>query len=84
MADIIFSRHAVEQMGLRGISEEMVLQIINNPGNIITEQDKKIYQAIIFLGEEKYLVRVFVNPSKQPNVVITVYKTSKITKYYEG
>lgn len=84
MADIIFSRHAIEQMALRGISEEIVLQIINNPGNIITEQDKKIYQSVVLLGEEKYLVRVFVNPSKQPNVVITVYKTSKITKYYEG
>ena len=29
-----------------------------------------------------FLVRVFVNIIKQPNLVITVYRTSKIEKYW--
>jgi hypothetical protein len=84
MKKIIFSRHALEQMALRDISEAIVTGILENPGNLITEQDKKIYQSIVIFGEEKYLVRIFVNNKKEPNVIITVYRTSKINKYYEG
>jgi hypothetical protein len=38
-------------------------------------------QKLIKEGNLKYLYRVFVNICKQPDLVITAYKTSKIEKY---
>jgi hypothetical protein len=80
-----FSKHALEQMELRKIPKEIVLQILNKPEQITEEDGNKIYQSIVKQkGEANYLIRIFVNDKKNPKVVITVYKTSKIKKYYEG
>jgi len=72
-----FSRHALEQMELRGISKQTVEKILANPQQIKEEDNKKVYQSII----KKYLIRIFVNDKKNPKLIITVYKTSKIKKY---
>ena len=80
----IFSNHALEQMQLRQISRIMVEKILDNPQQVIKENGTKIYQTIVSMEEKKYLIRIFVNYMKKPNVVITVYRTSKITKYYES
>lgn len=85
MQEFTFSSHAQEQMKNRNISREVVNSVLNNPADILTEQGKKIYQSIVnFEGEGVYLIRVFVNIEKIPFHVITVYRTSKIAKYYEG
>jgi hypothetical protein len=72
-------------MDERGITEEMVMDILNNPAQVIPEDpDKEIYQSIMHFSEEgrNFLVRIFVNIIKVPNLVITVYRTSKIEKYW--
>ncbi len=85
MANYIFSKHALERIEERGIPMQVVLAVINNTENLIIEEEKVIHQSIVnFEGEGEYLVRVFVNTIKQPPVVITVYKTSKLDKYYES
>ena len=85
MPEFSISNHAKEQMELRHISLEVVMSVLTNPQQILTEEGKKIYQSIINFEEEgNYLVRVFVKAEKDPNNVITVYRTSKIEKYYEG
>ena len=86
MAEIRISNHAREQMKERGITEEMVLGIISSPQQTIPQGlEKMIYQSVKYFEEEKrnFLVRVFVNIIKQPNLVITVYRTSKIEKYWQ-
>ncbi|WP_363151942.1 DUF4258 domain-containing protein [uncultured Mucilaginibacter sp.] len=80
----IISKHALEQIVLRGIPEDVVIKILDSPGQIINLNDKRIYQSIIEDDGKQYLIRIFVNHFKEPNVVITAYKTSKINKYYEG
>lgn len=85
--EVQFSKHAKEQMVERGISESIVLDVLQNPDQQIQESEEKvIYQGIRYFDPEErnFLVRVFVNIIKQPNVVITVYRTSKIEKYYEN
>jgi hypothetical protein len=85
MATILISTHALEQMADRGITEEQVLQTINSPGQELEEPpDKRVYQSVLPFGADgkEYLLRVFVNIVKQPKVVITVYKTSKVEKYW--
>ena len=85
MDDFIFSRHAIEQMKRRSISMEIILEIINKPKQVIHESGKDIYQSIVtFEDNKQYLVRVFINNMRNPKMVITVYKTSKINKYYES
>ena len=84
MPEFSISNHAREQMELRGISEEVLMKILNVAQQVITEGDKRIYQSIINFEDGNYLVRIFVNIEKEPFNVITVYRTSKIDKYYEG
>ena len=85
METIILSKHAVEQMQARNISIELVNGVLSNPQQIIVESEKKIFQSIVnFEGEGEFLVRIFVNFIKDPHIVITVYRTSKLEKYYES
>ncbi|RYC69197.1 MULTISPECIES: DUF4258 domain-containing protein [Spirosoma] len=91
MTDILYevSNHAREQMEKRGIDDQTVQSILIRPDQIIDDESggygQKVYQSKIDFKEKgTYLVRVFVNTEKQPCVVKTVYKTSKLPKYYEG
>jgi hypothetical protein len=71
----------------RGITEEMVFSIIENPQQTIAQgENKLIYQSIWYFEDEakEFLVRVFVNIVKIPNLVITVYLTSKVEKYWRN
>lgn len=76
-----FSKHALEQMVSRGIPISVVEQILAKPDQIKEENGNKVYQSLTENG--KYLIRIFVNTNKKPKMVITVYKTSKISKYHE-
>ena len=81
-----FSRHAHEQMLLRGIAYETVNDVVSFPEQTIVDKEeptKIIYQSLINENNNTFLLRVFVDIGKQPNVIITVYKTTKISKYYE-
>lgn len=78
----VLSKHALDQIKLRGISEGLVWKVLENPDQIVNEDGKKVYQSVIENG--RFLIRIFVNYKKTPKVVVTVYKTSKVKKYYEG
>ncbi len=83
--NFIFSNHALEQIQRRGLNKEKIEEILYSPDQVIEMEGQKIFQSIVpFIPDGNYLVRVFVNTEKEPNLIITVYKTSKISKYYEG
>ena len=77
------SLHAIEQMKIRGVSEEIIFEVLENPDKIDFESEGQlIYQKVVlFDGLKQYLVRVFINSDKIPNLVKTVYRTSKLSKY---
>jgi hypothetical protein len=80
-----YSNHALEQMKLRNLSMVLVEEVLKDPDEVIQYEDLSIYQAIVEAGKsKKYLIRVFVNIKKEPALVVTVYRTSKIDKYYES
>lgn len=83
MPQFELSLHAVEQSLMRGISYEIIFDVLNNPDKVDVENDGQlVYQKIVLFDEEKnYLVRVFVNSHKIPNLVKTVYRTSNFSKY---
>jgi hypothetical protein len=70
---------------LRGIDESLVIEILKAPERIIKENRcNTIFQSVIpDENGKKYLFRIFVNDCKQPNLIVTAYRTSKIDKYHE-
>jgi hypothetical protein len=87
MDKFIFSKHAEEQMLRRNITRETVMFVISHPEEILADAEDttvKIFQSLIKDGNQCFLLRVFINKDKIPQEIITLYKTSKIKKYYEG
>ena len=85
--DLSFSKHAWDQMIRRGINYDDVLSVVSRPDQTIVDKDDPaiiICQSLIKEDEQMFLLRVFVNKDKQPNVVVTLYRTTKISKYYES
>ena len=83
--DFICSRHAREQMLRRGINLETVMMVVSCPDQTIADNEtptKIVYQSLINEDNRTLLLRVFVDTDKHPKMIITVYKTSKISKYY--
>ena len=83
----IFSKHAEEQMQRRGISREDVETIVSQPDQMLANEESEditIFQSLKNENGQMFLLRVFVNTIKLPNVIVTLYKTTKIQKYYES
>ncbi len=77
-----YSKHATEQLKLRGIDFNIVKSVITKPDKIITDnQCKHIYQKVLKTGNKNYLYRIFVNVCDKPPLIITGYRTSKLKKY---
>jgi len=77
-----FSKHALDQMERRYISKEVVLSIVHQPDSVIDQDETtRIYSKLVDMDSKIYLYRVFVNYVKNPSIIITAYKTSKIEKY---
>lgn len=79
------SEHAKEQILERGISESLLLKVAQHPEQKF-EKDKTetICQSKLNIDGKEYILRVFVNFSYQPPIIITAYLTSKISKYWSG
>ena len=80
--NIEFSNHALARMRSRGISKKITTIIINHPDFIEKQDDSiTIYSKLVEENSKPYLYRVFINKLKNPPLIITAYKTSKIEKY---
>jgi hypothetical protein len=78
----ILSNHAQEKILKRKISLELLDKVLTNPDQSYEEDGITVFQSIVSILDNQYLMRVFVNCDKDPNVVITVYITNKISKYF--
>ena len=79
------SDHAIKQIGDRDIAIDLLEQVLDSPEQIIQQSDKsKVYQSKLIQANNKtYLLRIFINDKFDPIVVISVYLTSKVKKYWE-
>ncbi len=84
MNPLRFTTHARKEMYRRSITQDQVEAVISNPGQILLGRNQRtIYQSKVSFDSGKvYLLRVFVDENASPSVVITVYRTSKIEKYW--
>ena len=77
--------HAHGEMARRQITEADVTRVLAAPEQIETiRTGRAVYQSRLqALDPSKiYLLRVFVDLDREPPDVVTVYRTSKIEKYW--
>jgi hypothetical protein len=83
MAQFKYSAHALNEMTKRKIDRSDVDAVLSAPVQKVPEHEEIVcYQSQIFIADKPYLLRVMVNETKSPFLVVTVYKTSKIGKYW--
>lgn len=78
------SRHAEDEMVRRQIPREWLDSVLESPEQRVPQPGgKEILQSRFTSGDGKmYLLRTVVAAEKEPPVVVTVYRTSKIEKYW--
>ncbi len=78
------SKHASSEMKRRGIPLSLLEPVLENPQQVVPGRGaKKVYQSQVDFGSGKvFLLRAVVNDTADPMEVITVYRTSKISKYW--
>jgi len=82
---IIIKGHASFEAKRRGITEELIKTIVSNPEQKLpSKKGRVIVQNKYYDQEEKQemLLRVIGIETSEKFEVITVYKTSKISKYW--
>jgi len=83
--EFVFTNHALTEMDRREIGQEDVKAILAEPEQTeLVREGRAVYQARRTMGEptKTYILRVFVDIDRKPPYVVTVYRTSKIEKYW--
>ncbi len=79
------SKHVQLEMERRGIPLVVVKSVLAAPAQKVPEHgDVVCYQSRVEINRKPYLVRVMVNEKVTPPKVVTVYRTSKISKYWKA
>jgi hypothetical protein len=82
---IIITPHAEEQIVFRKLSRERVIEVATNPQQIVAASlGRSVAQSRYQVQGKEYLLRVLIEDRTEERWVITVYPTSKISKYWRG
>ena len=77
------SRHAREEMERRAIPMALLEGVLQAPQQIGPEcGGKKAYQSQMQFSGKMFLLRAIVADDIDPAIVVTVYRISKISKYW--
>ncbi len=77
------SKHAENELIRRVISREALEAVLDAPEQKVPGHGSiTCYQSRIARDGKPYLLRAMVDDGKQPPVVLTVYYTSKVAKYW--
>ena len=78
-----FTRYAELQAQERKINYRDILDTLKSPGQVLSaKKGRKIVQKKLKRGGEEGLLRVIFEEKVNAKVVVTVYWTSKIEKYW--
>lgn len=78
-----YSKHVHEELEKRKLPQSLLEEVLEAPEQKVPEVDEiTCYQSRVEIDGQRYLLRVMVNDTVSPPVVVTVYRTSKITKYW--
>lgn len=78
------TEHARDELARRSIPIALLSEVLHSPQQVVpTYGDRVVYQSQVVFGNGKtYLLRLIVDDNAQPARIVTVYKTSKIDKYW--
>lgn len=80
--EVEFSDHALRQLKERELPRHVVLETIQTPDEITEgHSGRKIARKVIRLGRLEWLFRVVYMEEGGKLEVVTVYRTTKISKY---
>jgi hypothetical protein len=83
MESFRMSGHAAVQARRRAISTDDILVVMRSPEQKVHGYGGiSCYQSRIVVGGRRYLLRILVDEAKTPPVIVTVYRTSRIAKYW--
>jgi len=76
--------HAQEEANRRGIPPELLNAMLIAPQQVVSGQrERKVYQSRVqFPDGRVFLLRAVVDEREEPPLVLTVYRSSKIEKYW--
>jgi hypothetical protein len=77
------SAHARTELQRRSIPETLLAAVLAEPEQKVPGHDMIwCYQSRVTIAEKPYPLRIMVDETRQPPRVVTVYRTSKIDKYW--
>ncbi len=78
------SEHVKEELSLRQIPRELLESVLEHPQQIVSEHgNRKAYQSQLdFGGGKMFLLRAIVDDSVEPALIVTVYRTKRIKRYW--
>ena len=81
-----FTNHAEQELRRRDIPKAVVEDVLANPQQVVPMLlGQSVYQSRVdFPDGRTYLVRAIVDNRQRPPAVVTVYRTSKIAKYWRA
>jgi hypothetical protein len=83
--DYVIGPHATFEMARRGLDAEVIRRVLADPEQEVkVREGRVIFQSRVGLGrpERAYLVRIVVDVDRQQAEVVTVYRTTRIAKYW--
>ena len=84
LGSAVLSAHARDQLLRRGIEESVVRIVLENPDSVQTISPERIIaqrRVTMVPTQTDYLVRVIIDVDRNPNEIVTVYRTTKFAKY---
>ncbi len=84
MKKVSWHGHAKQRLLERAIDVKIVLLTIKEPEQVFTKGKFKILQRRYYETNYRkhYLLRVFITENAQEIIIFSVYKTSKVDKYW--
>jgi len=84
--EFVFSEHAKDEIERGSIPKSIVDAVLEQPQQVVREREgKSAYQSQVdFEGGRRFLVRVIVAHDVDPPVVVTGYRTTRITRYWRA
>jgi hypothetical protein len=81
----LITSHAAFEIRRRGIEEGVLRQVLAAPEQRhAVRPGRDVLQSRIAFAGKTYLLRVFVDIDRDPAEVVTVYRTSRIGKYWRA
>ena len=77
------SSHVRQEIERRRIPLTLLEAVLEKPDQVVPSRGAaKAYQSKCVIGDKMFLLRVIVDDSVDPAVVVTAYRTTKIQKYW--